>query len=368
MRKLVLVLSFCSLILFINGCVDEIKIGIPSNADHLVVDGMITDLPGPYTITLSYSNDYFEPFSPNKDDYNIRDLVQEASVSVIDDQGNEEVFAEISPGVYQSSVDGMRGQIGTSYVLKIELENGKKYESLAEIMPQNVGIKDYAIDYTSKKYLADNLEKTKDGLNISLIPNGFDGTYEFYRWRWEGTYQVETNPELKTKNVEGQQVPDPPPCTLETIPDDVNDVRCKCCICWVTEPSNSSIVSSKTLGDSKTLLHFLENTQGRLTGKYYFYAQQLSITKEAYEFWNIIKQQEDSGSPFSITNTEVPSNIVSIEDKNEKVMGFFSAASVKDIAFFVNKSYLKTDPVPMDVFKNDCRVLKYSTNVKPSFW
>lgn len=368
MKRFLLFLSFSSLILLINACLDEIKIGIPSNADHLVVDGVITDLPGPYTVTLSYSNDYFEPFNPTTADFNIKDLVQKAKVSVIDDQGNEEIFEETSPGVYQSSAEGMRGQIGASYILKIELENGKKYESEAEIMPSNVGIKDHFIDYTSKKYLDDGLEKTKDGLNISVIPNEFDGKYEFYRWRWEGTYEILTFPELKTKNVMGQQVPDPPPCAFEFIPDDINDVRCKCCICWVTEPSTSSIVSSKTLGNSKTLLRFLENSQGRLLGKYHFYVQQLSITKEAYEFWNIIKQQEESGSPFSVTNTEVPTNIISVEDKNEKVMGFFSAASVRDIAFYVDRSYLETQPALMDIFKNDCRVLKYSTNVKPIFW
>ncbi|MEQ9166465.1 MAG: DUF4249 domain-containing protein [Fulvivirga sp.] len=368
MRRFLLFLSLSSLILFINACLDEIKIGIPSNADHLVVDGLITDLPGPYTVTLSYSNDYFEPFSPNASNYNIRDLVQEAKVSIIDGQGNEEIFEEKSPGVYQSSADGMRGEVGISYILKIELENGKKYESEAEIMPANVGINDYFVDYTSKKYLDNGLEKTKDGLNISVIPNEFDGTYEFYRWRWEGTYEILTFPELKIKYVMGEPVPDPPPCTFEYIPDSENDVRCKCCICWVTEPSTSSIVSSKTLGESKTLLRFLENSQGRLLGKYHFYIQQLSITKEAYEFWNIIKQQEDSGSPFSITNTEVPSNIISVEDKNEKVMGFFSAASVRDIAFYVDRSYLETRPALMDTVKNDCRVLKYSTNVKPIFW
>lgn len=368
MRNALLVFLLVSVAIVFHACVDEIKIDIPSNANNLVVDGMITDLPGPYTITLSYSNDYFEPFSPNADNYNIRDLVQKAKVSVVNDQGLEELFTEVSPGIYQSSVNGMRGEVGVSYILKIELENGKKYESEPEIMPVNVGIKEHFIEYKSKKYLEDNFERTKDGLNISVIPNDFDGKYGFYRWRWEGTYEILTFPELRTKNVEGQQVPDPPPCTLEFIPDEVNDVRCKCCTCWITEPSNSPIISSKTLGDSKTLLHFLENSEGRLFGKYYFYAQQLSITKEAYEFWNIINQQKDSGSPFSITNTEVPSNVKSIDDGNEKVMGFFSAASVQDIAFFIDRSYLPTQPVLLDTVKNDCRVLEYSTNVRPSFW
>ncbi|MEQ8474737.1 MAG: DUF4249 domain-containing protein [Fulvivirga sp.] len=360
MRRFLLFLSLSSLILFINACIDEIKIGIPSNADHLVVDGLITDLPGPYTVTLSYSNGYFEPFNPTIADFNIKDLVQKAKVSVIDNMGNEETFEEISPGVYQSSADGIRGQVGTSYILKIELENGKKYESEAEIMPANVGIKDYFIDYTSKKFLDDNLEKTKDGLNISVVPNEFDGTYEFYRWRWEGTYEILTFPELKKDYI--------PPCTYETIPDNVFDVRCKCCICWITEPSTSSIVSSKLLSDSKTFLHFLENSEGRLFGKYHFYIQQMSMTKEAHEFWNIIKQQEDGSSPFSITNTEIPTNIYAIENKGEIAMGYFSAASVKDIAFYIDRSYLETQPVFMDTVKNDCRVLKYATNVKPIFW
>ena len=369
MRKALFISSFLALGLFIHGCVDEIKIDIPSSADHLVVDGMITNAPGPYTIRLSYSNDYFESYSSNTNDYNINDLIKKAKVSVIDDRGNVEVFEEKSPGVYESSAEGMRGQIGVSYKLTIELEDGKKYESETETMPDNIGIKDYTTEFTSKRYLDESsFERTTDGLNISVISNDFDGKYEFYRWRWEGTYEVMTFPELRTKNVMGQQVPDPPACAFETIPDDVYDVRCKCCICWITEPSTKSIVSSKVLGNSKTFLHFLENADGRLIGKYHFYIEQLSITKEAYEFWNIIKQQETQGTPFSITNTEVPTNIVSLDDKNEKVMGFFSAASIKDTSFYIDKSYLESRPVALPTVRNDCRVLKYSSNVKPLFW
>jgi hypothetical protein len=368
MRK-VIICSFSILILFVNGCIDEINLSLPSSANHLVVDGMITNAPGPYTIRLSYSNNYFDPYSSNISDYNPNDLVKKAKVSVIDNNGNEEVFEEKSPGLYQSSEDGMRGEVGVSYKLKIELENGEKYESDKETMPANVGIKGYYTEFSSKKYLDENnVERSVDGLNLSIIPNNFDGKFEFYRWRWKGTYEIMTFPELKTKNVQGQQVPDPPACAFETIPDDVYDVRCKCCICWVTEPSTKSIISSKVIGNSRTFLHFLENTDGRLVGKYHLNIEQLSITKEAYEFWNIIKQQEDSHTPFSITNTKVPTNIVSLNDENEKVMGFFSAASIRDSSFYVDKSYLETRPVPLPQIKSDCRVLKYSTNVKPLFW
>ena len=43
--------------ILLNSCVDRISISIPdADASQLVVDGLITDEPGPYTVKLTLSS------------------------------------------------------------------------------------------------------------------------------------------------------------------------------------------------------------------------------------------------------------------------------------------------------------------------
>ena len=84
----------------------------------MVVDGFISDQPGPYTVSVNTS---FDPESSR----NIKNPVSELIIDLSDNAGNSERLTEISPGTYQTRADGIRGTTGRAYTLTILTPDGQ---------------------------------------------------------------------------------------------------------------------------------------------------------------------------------------------------------------------------------------------------
>ena len=101
-----------------------------NNADpQMVAEAIVTDHPGPYTVTLSKSGDYFTPslnFPP----------VTHAFVTIADNLGVTDTLKETSGGTYHTSL--LRGNQGMTYSLRIIAE-GKEYDAVST-MPARVPI------------------------------------------------------------------------------------------------------------------------------------------------------------------------------------------------------------------------------------
>src|SRR6185436_563155 len=221
-------------IAFCYSCIDPFDIEFAESNAQLVVDGMITDSPGPYTIKIYRTK-------PISDQVSSVDWVQKAQVWILDDTGNQEQLAEIKPGNYATSVLGMQGQIGKTYTLRIQVG-----ESIFESAPQKMTpVGEIKNLYYNFKQVED--PTTTDYINVQ---NGFEvfidaevlpGS-ELMRWRTMGTFEVISYPERKTK-LEGSGgggvavVPDPPKCSGWTYDRrfGLREVSaCTCCDCWIT--------------------------------------------------------------------------------------------------------------------------------------
>jgi hypothetical protein len=111
-------------------CEQVIDVNLNQAAPQLVVEGIVTDQPGPYTVTLAQSGDYFTPsldFPP----------VSKALVLLADDAGNLDTLREGIPGTYRSSRI-MQGIPGRTYGLTV-VADGKAYGA-ASTMPVKVPI------------------------------------------------------------------------------------------------------------------------------------------------------------------------------------------------------------------------------------
>ena len=63
---------------------------------------------------------------------------------------------------------------------------------------------------------------------------------------------------------------------------------------------------------------------------FFFSVKQLSINREAYEYWEKIKIViNNQGSLFDIPPAPVFGNIANVEDRNEIVLGYFEVAKTK---------------------------------------
>jgi len=121
---------FVSLIIFIGltSCQKVINIDLNSAAPQMVIEGNITDQPGPYAVYLSQTVNFSET--------NVFPPVTGANVIISDNLGNTEMLTESSSGKYVTSV--LHGTPGRTYSLSVTA-NGKTYTA-SSTMPNPVNI------------------------------------------------------------------------------------------------------------------------------------------------------------------------------------------------------------------------------------
>src|SRR5882757_2928163 len=120
-----LVFFMLLLLVFADACVERLYIDAPGAIDQLVVEGFISDEPGPYTVKLSRATGIGGNLTQLK-------TVSANRVTIFDDLGNAEVLQPVVDGTYQTSPTGMHGVIGRSYYVRIETRDSKVFESTPE--------------------------------------------------------------------------------------------------------------------------------------------------------------------------------------------------------------------------------------------
>jgi hypothetical protein len=109
-------------------CEKVIVIDLNSKEPQIVIEGNISNQPGPYKVILTQTANY--------DESNNFPAVSGAMVTIRDDSGNSELLAETSSGTYTTST--IQGTPGRSYTLKVTA-NGAEYQATS-IMPAPVSI------------------------------------------------------------------------------------------------------------------------------------------------------------------------------------------------------------------------------------
>jgi hypothetical protein len=111
-----------------------------------------------------------------------------------------------------------------------------------------------------------------------------------------------------------------------------------------------------------TSMHFYD--------RYYIEVQQLSLSDEAYDYWNLVEQQQ-SGSTniFQPNAIKIKGNIECISNPTEEVLGFFEVSGVRSKSLFIDESELPY-PIPdIDVVRYSCEsYFLNSTTIQPWFW
>ncbi|MFA5818064.1 MAG: DUF4249 domain-containing protein [Bacteroidales bacterium] len=114
--------------LILSSCTKVIDIDLNSASPQLVIEGNISDLPGPYSVRLSKTVNF------NKT--NLFPPASGAIVKISDNTGNSEILTETSPGLYSTSL--IQGTPGRTYTLTVTYEE-KIYEATST-MPYGVYI------------------------------------------------------------------------------------------------------------------------------------------------------------------------------------------------------------------------------------
>jgi len=246
------------------------------------------------------------------------------------------------------------------YKLEIETPDVKHYESNYELLSPAPEIDTIYYERQIIQELDDQfLIRDVDGFQIYIETSDPEEAKNYYMWSWTGTYEVHTQP---WNFREGGFTPAPKDC---------------CATCWVSETSSGIRVyddvqsgGSRIISEPVEFVRLINSNGARhFRGKYHFKVKQLSLTKEAYQYWSSIGTQiSSSGSIFEPPPVAITGNITNCDDSDEIVFGYFGAPAISTKSVFIPASEVPTPPDDILDWPDDCRTLSNSTAIMPSFW
>ncbi len=356
-------LFLLSLTLF-NSCLDRINIDIPNTTLPIVIDGLITDEPGPYTIQITRA-------AQLEENLNFKKFISAKSVTIFDNEGNSEQLSETEIGVYQTDPNGMRGVVGREYFIRIETRDGKIYESVPDKMNPVGKVDDLYYEFETFQPIAD---PTQYGFRIYADAQSVANGNNLFRWKFSGIFEIDTWPELHTVGLDGNPcVPDPRGCI------DALDGSCTCCRCWVHVPEKLPRVSDNQFVSNgvfkKIEVGYVPIEYFPFLIKYRLEVKQMSLSRMAFEYWKTVQsQKEGTSSLFQPPTGKTRSNLFEKNGSSE-VQGIFYAAAVQK-----KQTYITNSDLPIDIevatwncevgrIAEDCtRAYPLSTGEKPIDW
>jgi hypothetical protein len=308
----------------------------------LVVEGMITDESVPCEVKLSRSIQN-EDLVPEK--------ITDATVYVSDEAGVKTYLVNQGNGSYLTNPSEFRGIIGKTYTLHIITADSREYISDPAVMLPVPEIEN--IYYEKDAEVSGDQSEIQEGITIYIDTGPGSENSQYIRWEYEETWKFRL-PDYKRYNYIHDSVILPIPDAKE--------------YCW--NAARSSLVSTGYIanGDDpikKAPVCFIASAKSdRLTLQYSILIKQYSLSKEAYDFWNNLKQVNESGGTiFDKQPYPVISNITNINDPAEKVLGYFQVSASKQERKYITASEL--DELNLPSFKYGCKRYQVSPDDYP---
>ncbi len=282
----------------------------------LVVDGMISTLPGPYTVKLTYSTTLDRPQVVPVSGWN---------VSIAEASGTSEKLTETEPGVYVTSPEGIQGIAGKKYRLELTSGDGKQYFSEYEELLPAIPIDSlYAqVDYVQVEYYPYDLP----GYRFYADVHGAESDTTRFMWRLEESFEYHADFMIfftydgvlhRVYNID----------TLNT--------------CYRTnnlpEFKLLNTQNFSTPDVDRFPLLFVGTDSRKLNNRYSLLATQYNLSQAAYTYWeNIDNLNTETGDLYTSQPFQIRGNVSRADDPTVPVYGYFMAAGVSSKRIFVNR-------------------------------
>jgi hypothetical protein len=344
-----LLLAFFAL----GGCQEEYLADLEKIEPLLVVEGLITDRPGPYRISLSLSDRFQEP--------PVHRGVSGAVVTISVNDGKNIRLYESFYGNYFTP-DDFIGETGKLYTLKITTSDGSQFASTPqEILPpikidSVFGVFSEKVFYMPSS-VSNSLYSFKVGGTYAFISTSGSGEYAT-RFRYSSSLYVQYG------------VP-------------INDVTVD--NCWIKRPITnfqprdlgfySNIDgSSEEIGFAPIMAHglsflgyppkLLYDQVRVMVHKFY------TLNPESYSFHKAKNDQLNTdGRIFDPISAQLPGNVFCLSDPEKPVLGFFEASSETHLTYRIETQISKGTvniihlPAMVTIPNEGC-----VRNQLPSFW
>jgi len=282
----------------------------------LVVEGEITNMPGPYIVKLTSSVSLDGGLAMPLSGY---------FVEIEDDEGNAEVLNEMDAGIYSTAIGGLQGVVGRRYRINIASNKGQEYSSDFEVLrpPPPIDSVYAQIDYQADENLPYDLGGYQFYANSHLSAN--EKTY--YLWRLNATYKYASDFIIRWI-FDGQLRPFTNSDSLR--------------YCYTNRNIYQYFIFNNENFASTTLeafpLHFVAVDVRDLSIRYSLFTTQYSMSKSAYTFWSRVKEQnENLDDLYTRQPFQVRGNIYNTLNNNEPVLGYFMVAGKSEKRIFVNR-------------------------------
>lgn len=311
-----LFLCFCMLGMCFS-CVRSFTPEIEKYDALLVVDGWLTDAPGPYTIKLSTSSQLKElstytPYGGCK-------------LFITDDVGNKFLLTEKNTGVYETDSAGFRGMAGRRYKLHITTVGGDEVESNEEELQQPAEIDNV---YGELEHRADPSKYFgRDGYQfyIDLKPMPTNDNYFF--WNMQSTYKFRADFPIFFYYDNGKRYEVLNNDTLRTCyrTVDILDI-------FILNTSDLKQADVKHFP-----LNYEDNYTKALSIRYSLNVKQFKINQSCYEYWSDIKKLRDAqGDLYTQQPYQVKNNLMNLTHPEVPVLGYFTVGGFSEKRIFVN--------------------------------
>ncbi|MDX1629424.1 MAG: DUF4249 domain-containing protein [Fulvivirga sp.] len=344
--------------LLTGACIDPAGIKPADFNDFLVVEGFITDQPGPHPFKITRVVEFSGILEGG-----VVDVEENIVVSILHEDGtrtklNESLvtlkqfncfqgtfsFFEFISG-YETPAN-FRGEVGSTYTLEIATSGGEIYRSEPQTIKKTVSIDSVHLSFKEIPSLNDYQPRS----GVEIFSSWQDPAEEenFYFWQTDGIYRIRTLPSGKC-------------CFLDE--DGSQD-------CYIHEPNvegnlvafsddqvNGSFVTKKVAFIEDDGWRFANNRVPPVK-QYYLELKQYEITEENYKFNQAITTLEEiNGEIFDPPPLSVRGNIRNVNDPEDIVIGYFGAYQEQKVSLFIPSSLF---PFKQQFNQpcGDCRVIR----------
>jgi hypothetical protein len=347
-KKIKLSHIFLLTIWLLSACVDKFDAGLNTNIKKLVVDGEISNKPGPYRVTLQQSSPFgSKDFSPPP--FN-------AVVSIADNQGNKETLTDLGFGIFETKTT--QGVIGRAYTLEVKIGDKKVYKSTPQTIKKPNQIDNIYAEYIPYEGTPNVFIAGEFHVFLDTVDPETKGDY--YRWTYTNYEKLDF-------------------CLRTVVVNDAGRFAFEynCCEpCWEINPCLGCIYlgSDQYFNGKKINRQFIGKFPYDSYKTLFLQVEQKSLTKENYFYWKEIDGQiNNSGGIFDTPPANIQGNIYNVNDPNDQVLGFFAASGITSVPYRlarVVEGKSPTIPLPttyiLEAMCSPCNEGLYRTRNKPA--
>jgi Domain of unknown function (DUF4249) len=326
-------LYFYLIVFGLYSCVTEVRdfeqIG---NDSFLTVEAALSNQKGPYKVLISTSSPSITINTENKP-------ITNARVFITDDKGKRENLTETLEGTYQTSTS-FKGIVGYTYVLNIDLPNGKKYQSTPEKL-----IEAPLIDKVDAKFVVKTNYPTTDvrsvGYDVTLDFKDSPTPNQYYQWKW--THYEKTV--YCASCYQGYDY-DLGKCSVQpNFPFGQSKIELINFTCGepcfdITSNTTYNVLSDNLLNGQQVSNYPIMRIPFNSPSLYYLKIEQRAISEKMYRYFRSIKEiTSGAGTLFDVpAETQFSPNIVSLDNPNEKILGAFEVFGLEQKIIYVDRN------------------------------